>query len=172
MIRIEADGGVTVFHQWTEMGQGVHTVLQQIACQELGLPPRLVRMVVDTTHELDGGQTTASRATVLGGVAIIAAAGKVKGALNGGQLADLAVVYPQSTIAFYRSGGPQAWRGGERYQTADYLRGLYYAVLEGRFLFEFIYQEDLPTAALSKPSGWRLGHSPHPLSVFTPIERA
>jgi len=47
-------------------------------------------MVVDTTHELDGGQTTASRATVLGGVAIIAAAGKVKGALNGGQLADLA----------------------------------------------------------------------------------
>ncbi|PYV13254.1 MAG: hypothetical protein DMG21_21490, partial [Acidobacteria bacterium] len=39
---------------------------------------------------------------------------------------------------------------GERYQTADYLRGLYYAVLEGRFLFEFIYQEDLPTATLSK----------------------
>ena len=69
---------------------------------------------------------------------------------NRRQLADLAVVYPQSTIAFYRSGGPQAWRGGERYQTADYLRGLYYAVLEGRFLFEFIYQEDLPTAALSK----------------------
>jgi putative glycosyl hydrolase-like family 6 (GHL6) protein len=65
-------------------------------------------------------------------------------------LADLAVVYPQSTIAFYRSGGPGAWRGGERNQTADYLQGLYYALLEGRFLFEFVHQQDLPTAELAK----------------------
>ena len=65
-------------------------------------------------------------------------------------LADLAVVYPQSTIAFYRSSGPRAWRGGDRTQSADYLQGLYYALLEGRFLFDFVHQEDLPTAALSK----------------------
>jgi hypothetical protein len=65
-------------------------------------------------------------------------------------LADLAVVYPQNTIAFYRSGGPKPWRGGERTQTAEYLRGLYYALLEGRFLFDFIHQEDLPSAKLSK----------------------
>jgi xanthine dehydrogenase molybdenum-binding subunit len=90
VIRVEADGSVTVFHQWTEMGQGVHTVLQQIACQELDLPPQCVRMVVDTSHELNGGQTTASRGTVLGGVGIIAAAKELKAALNGGSLADLA----------------------------------------------------------------------------------
>jgi len=90
VIRAEADGSVTVFHQWTEMGQGVHTVLQQVACEELGLPPQCVRMEVDTTHELDGGQTTASRGTVLGGVGIIEAAKKLKAALNGGPIADLA----------------------------------------------------------------------------------
>jgi selenium-dependent xanthine dehydrogenase len=90
VIRVDGDGGVTVFHQWTEMGQGVHTVLRQVACTELGLPPDLVRVVVDTTHELDGGQTTASRGTVLGGVAIIDAARRVREALNGGGLSDLA----------------------------------------------------------------------------------
>jgi selenium-dependent xanthine dehydrogenase len=90
VIRAEADGSVTVFHQWTEMGQGVHTVLQQVACEELELPPQCVRMVVDTSHELDGGQTTASRGTVLGGVGIIDAAQKLKAALNGGRIADLA----------------------------------------------------------------------------------
>ncbi len=90
VIRVAEDGTVDVFHQWTEMGQGVHTVLQQVACQELELPPERVRVTVDTTHELNGGQTTASRGTVLGGVAIIAAAKKLKEALNGGRLQDLA----------------------------------------------------------------------------------
>jgi selenium-dependent xanthine dehydrogenase len=90
IIKVDADGSVTVFHQWTEMGQGVNTVLQQIACEELELPPQCVRMEVNTTHELDGGQTTASRGTVLGGVAIIDAAQKLKAALNGGRIADLA----------------------------------------------------------------------------------
>src|SRR6266545_2718031 len=49
-----------------------------------------VTVVVDTSRELDTGQTTASRSTVLGGRAIIEAAGKLKGALNGGRLEDLA----------------------------------------------------------------------------------
>jgi xanthine dehydrogenase molybdenum-binding subunit len=90
VIRADPDGSVTVFHPWTEMGQGVHTVMQQVACEELDLPPDLVRVAVDTSHEIDGGQTTASRATVLGGVAVIEAAKALKAALNGGSIADLA----------------------------------------------------------------------------------
>ncbi len=90
ILRPEADGSVTLFHSWTEMGQGVHTVLMQMACTELGIAPAQVRVVVDTTHELGCGQTTASRATVLGGRAVIAAAGQLKAKLNGGSLADLA----------------------------------------------------------------------------------
>ncbi|HVP75749.1 MAG TPA: selenium-dependent xanthine dehydrogenase [Gaiellaceae bacterium] len=90
ILRPEADGTVTLYHSWTEMGQGVHTVLQQIACEELGLPQARVQVLVDTERELETGQTTASRATVLGGRAVMDAAGKVKAALNGGTLADLA----------------------------------------------------------------------------------
>ncbi len=90
VLRVEPGGSVTVFHSWTEMGQGVHTVLQQVACQELGLTPDRVHMEVDTRFELDGGQTTASRGTVLGGNGVIAAAAKLKAALNGGTLESLA----------------------------------------------------------------------------------
>ena len=61
------------------MGQGVHTVLRQIACEELGLPPERIRVDVDTERELDTGQTTASRATVLGGNAVLDAAREAEG---------------------------------------------------------------------------------------------
>jgi hypothetical protein len=61
---------------------------------------------------------------------------------NRRSLADLAVLYPQRTIAFYRSGqGPGSWRGSERAQTADYLQGLYYALLDGRFPFDFVHED-------------------------------
>ena len=90
ILRPESDGTVTLYHSWTEMGQGVHTVLQQIACEELGLLPARVHVLVDTERELETGQTTASRATVLGGRAVIAAADKVKAALDGGPLESLA----------------------------------------------------------------------------------
>jgi xanthine dehydrogenase molybdenum-binding subunit len=90
ILRPEADGTVTLFHSWTEMGQGVHTVLRQIACEELGLPAERVMVVVDTERELDTGETTASRATVLGGQAVIDAARKLKVALRDDRLEDLA----------------------------------------------------------------------------------
>jgi selenium-dependent xanthine dehydrogenase len=90
VLRPEADGTVTLFHSWTEMGQGVHTVLSQIACQELGLDLSRLRVAVDTEKDLDTGQTTASRSTVLGGRAVIVAARKLKAAMDHAPLARLA----------------------------------------------------------------------------------
>jgi xanthine dehydrogenase molybdenum-binding subunit len=90
VLRPEGDGTVTLFHSWTEMGQGCHTALQQIACEELGLDADHVHVVVDTQRELDTGQTTASRSTVLGGRAIQEAAAKLKASLNGGGIDALA----------------------------------------------------------------------------------
>ncbi len=63
---------------------------------------------------------------------------------NRRSIANLAVLYPQRTIAFYRSGdGPGSWRGSDRVQTSDYLQGLYYALLDGRFLFDFVHEDVL-----------------------------
>ncbi len=70
---------------------------------------------------------------------------------NKRSIADLAVLYPQNTIAFYKSGdGTATRRGSERAQTTDYLQGLYSALLEGRFLFDFVHQDDLSPRTLRK----------------------
>ena len=90
VLRVEPGGSISLFHSWTEMGQGVHTILQQIACEELGLPPEKIRVAVDTDRDLETGQTTASRSTVLGGRAVIAAAQKLKAALADRTLEELA----------------------------------------------------------------------------------
>ena len=90
VLRVNHGGAITLFHPWTEMGQGAHTVLAQILCEELGITPAEVTVEVDTCYELGCGQTTASRATVLGGRAVIGAAAKLRADLAGGELADLA----------------------------------------------------------------------------------
>jgi putative glycosyl hydrolase-like family 6 (GHL6) protein len=61
---------------------------------------------------------------------------------NTRSLADLAVLYPQSTIAFYQH--------GKGVQPTDYLQGLYYALLEGRFVFDFVHQENLSETSLRR----------------------
>jgi xanthine dehydrogenase molybdenum-binding subunit len=60
------------------MGQGIHTILRQILVDELGVTPDRVRVVVDTERELNTGETTSSRATTLGGQAVIDAARKLR----------------------------------------------------------------------------------------------
>jgi aldehyde oxidoreductase len=91
VLRPEGDGRLTLFHSWTEMGQGTHTVFRQIAAAELGLDPEGISVIVDTSHELDTGITTASRATMLGGQAVLKACGLIKAALaeRGGSIDDL-----------------------------------------------------------------------------------
>ncbi len=94
ILRPEVDGRLTLWHSWTEMGQGVHTVFAQIVAEELGVEPGRVDVRVDTERELDTGETTASRATTLGGRAVTEAARRVNAALAalgpGGRLEDLA----------------------------------------------------------------------------------
>ena len=90
ILRPEADGSVTLYHSWTEMGQGVHTVLRQVAAEELTIPAERITVVVDTERELDTLQTTASRATVLGGQAVIDAARRLRAALGERRLEELA----------------------------------------------------------------------------------
>ena len=92
-IEVFDDASILVRHSWTEMGQGVHTVLQQIACEELasaGVELKHVSVTVDTEREFETGQTTASRGTFLGGLAVKQACEKLKAELNGKGLSELA----------------------------------------------------------------------------------
>jgi hypothetical protein len=67
---------------------------------------------------------------------------------NRSSVADLAVLYPQRTIAFYSR--PESHRPQNRGGPIDYLQGLYYALLEGRFVFDFVHESNLTETALRK----------------------
>ena len=82
VLRPEADGTLTLWHSWTEMGQGVHTVFAQVVAEEVGVDPTAVHVLVDTEQELDTGETTASRATTLGGQAVADASRRLRAALD------------------------------------------------------------------------------------------
>ena len=76
-----APGKVEVRHCWTEMGQGVHTVVLQVAVEELGIDAERIEVIVDSTRELGAGQTTGSRGTLMGAGSVKAAC---EAALAGG----------------------------------------------------------------------------------------
>ena len=86
VVRFTRDGTVEVRHCWTEMGQGIHTVAQQVAAEELGIDPKRIRVIVDTSRELGAGQTTGSRGTLMGAGAVQAAS---RAADAGGRLPDV-----------------------------------------------------------------------------------
>ncbi len=65
VVHFRPDNVVEVRHCWTEMGQGVHTVAQLVAVEELGIDADRIEVIVDTTRELGAGQTTGSRGTLM-----------------------------------------------------------------------------------------------------------
>jgi xanthine dehydrogenase molybdenum-binding subunit len=87
---VEKDLTISLYNGYTEMGQGLLTVLIQFACEVTGLPGSVFRPKVDSTFALGCGQTTGSRATLFAGNAVKSAAAKLKTALDGGaSLGDL-----------------------------------------------------------------------------------
>jgi carbon-monoxide dehydrogenase large subunit len=70
-----ADGTVSVFVGSSAIGQGLETVLSQVAAEALELPiERICLLHGSTTHLHEGFGSFASRSTVMGGGAILAAA--------------------------------------------------------------------------------------------------
>jgi hypothetical protein len=64
--------------------------------------------------------------------------------VNKRPIANIGVVMGQRTHLFYRAPG--------RATAQEYLDGLYYALLEGRFLFDFVHEDDLGAERLKKYS--------------------
>ncbi len=90
IIEIVSESKVVVRHGWTEMGQGVHNMAIQTLCEETGIDPGNVEVIVDTGAEILTGMTTSSRATALLGLAIINAAKPLKSDLKHLSLSELA----------------------------------------------------------------------------------
>jgi CO/xanthine dehydrogenase Mo-binding subunit len=81
---VQDDGIIELYNGYTEMGQGLLTILVQCAVEVTGLPAEIFVPKVDSTFELDCGQTTGSRATLFGGRAVQAAAEKLRADLDQG----------------------------------------------------------------------------------------
>lgn len=79
---VEDDGTVSIYNGYTEMGQGLLTVLVQFAVEVTGLPHEIFHPKVDSTFDLGCGQTTGSRATLFAGRAAMIAAEKLKADLD------------------------------------------------------------------------------------------
>jgi carbon-monoxide dehydrogenase large subunit len=80
---LEADGSVSVYVGSSANGQGLETAFAQIAADALEMPIERVRIYHGSTdHVAEGFGTYSSRATVMGGSAIMAAAGKLREAIR------------------------------------------------------------------------------------------
>lgn len=79
MVKMQADGSVDVIIGTVDIGQGMRTVMRQIAAQELGVPiDRVTVTLVDTdSSPLDTG-TLASRTTHQTGNAVLQAAAEAR----------------------------------------------------------------------------------------------
>lgn len=78
-VQINLDGSVEIAVGQTEMGQGLKTVVSQIAASELGIPYSMVNIVdIDTSRVPDSGPTVASRGTFMAGNAVIIACRELK----------------------------------------------------------------------------------------------
>lgn len=90
VINIEKGEKISIWHGWTEMGQGVNNMAIQAFCEETGLPAEIVDVYIDTRAEIVTGMTTSSRGTTLLCQAIIDACKKLKEDLANSTLKDLA----------------------------------------------------------------------------------
>lgn len=80
---VEPDNTVTVYVGSTALGQGLQTILTQIAADVIGLPmERITVRHGSTTYIKDGQGSFHSRSTVMGGSAIIVASNNLKDAIR------------------------------------------------------------------------------------------
>ncbi len=78
-VTVSKSGAVHVFSGGTSVGQGIETVLAQIAADAIGVDPGAVRVVAgDTAAQPFGAGSWASRSTVVGGSAVHQAATAVR----------------------------------------------------------------------------------------------
>lgn len=82
-VELYPDGTVEARTSSAELGQGLNTVLQMTAAEELGIPLEQVRVLLsDTDLTPDGGPTTASRQSFISGNAVRKASQSLRDAMK------------------------------------------------------------------------------------------
>src|SRR5205823_2808528 len=82
LVLIYRDGSVQVNHGGTEMGQGLHTKIRQIAAESLGVPLEAVRVMPTRTDKVPNTSATAASAgTDLNGAAVVDACRQIQSRL-------------------------------------------------------------------------------------------
>ncbi len=89
LIRVLAGGRLEVLTGFTEMGQGLFTVLRQVVSHEAGIEPALIHVSARSDLAVLSGMTTASRATALATMAGKRAAEKLAADLATADLESL-----------------------------------------------------------------------------------
>jgi carbon-monoxide dehydrogenase large subunit len=81
---IEADGSITLYVGSSSVGQGVETVFAQIAADALEMPMERINQVRhgSTDYLAEGYGSFSSRSIVMGGNAVVDAAGKLRGLIR------------------------------------------------------------------------------------------
>jgi len=83
-IEMAQDGSLTIWSGASELGQGLRTVLCQMAAQELGILYDHIRIISsDTERTPDAGPVSASRSTYVQGTAVVNACHDLKRELKG-----------------------------------------------------------------------------------------
>jgi xanthine dehydrogenase large subunit len=99
LVLIYRDGSVQVNHGGTEMGQGLHTKIQQVAAESLGLPLEAVRVMPTRTDKVPNTSATAASASAdLNGAAVLDACAQLKQRLA--QVAGHLLACPVADIRF------------------------------------------------------------------------
>ncbi|GAB6968054.1 xanthine dehydrogenase molybdopterin binding subunit [Komagataeibacter kakiaceti JCM 25156] len=79
LVHVYTDGSVQVNHGGTEMGQGLHTKMVQVAMREFGLSTDQVRITATTTGKVPNtSATAASSGADLNGMAVLDAVRRIK----------------------------------------------------------------------------------------------
>jgi len=89
IITIEDNERIIIWHGWTEMGQGVNNMAIQALCEETGINPNNVDVIIDTKAGIYTGMTTSSRGTTLLCHAVINACIELKNDLKTFTLSEL-----------------------------------------------------------------------------------
>jgi nicotinate dehydrogenase subunit B len=146
-IRIDADGGITVFTGKAELGQGIKTACQQIAAEELDVPFTSLKLVTaDTGRTANEGYTSGSNSMKDSGTAVQHAAAQVRALL----IAEAARRLDLPAESFKTDNGAVIAPDGRRLGYGELVAG------------EMLHVQAQAKSALKEPSAYRVIGQPVP----------